>query len=287
MNEQIRDRMLQSTVIRTGVVTVVVLALIWFGLGRSAAEKVVTALAMPYGILWYLLTFLMILCVRTGRRLLTSTAAVVWLGYTLCGNGIVASLIAGNLESEFRTINPLEADAFDVVVVLGGGSSPAVNQRIQGNSSGDRLIVTAQLYHGGLAKRIICTGRNIATLTPGVPDPSEQSRDVLTRLGVPADCIELLGGRTTSEEMHELGRRFSSGSIRVGLVTSAWHLKRAMRLADRNGFHPHPLPADFLAGKSPFGVSRAEFLLSMIPQADAAHTIWKCTKEHLGMLIGR
>ncbi|MHB8902668.1 MAG: YdcF family protein, partial [Thermoguttaceae bacterium] len=32
---------------------------------------------------------------------------------------------------------------------------------------------------------------------------------------------------------------------RLGLVTSAWHMKRALRLARVNGLSLQPLPADF------------------------------------------
>ena len=48
----------------------------------------------------------------------------------------------------------------------------------------------------------------------------------------------------------------------VGLLTSAWHLRRAMMLAERYGVAVQPIPADFLSGPVPRDPSR------MIPTAD-------------------
>ena len=167
--------------------------------------------------------------------------------------------------------------------MLGGGGSTGPHDRHQG---GDRLVLAAQLYHAGLAKQLICTGKKIAELSGGGVDPAVVSNDVLTKLGVPEVAIEMFGGRTTAEEMASLGKRFSSGDDRVGVVTSAWHLRRAIRLANRNDFFPEPLPADFLSGPDA-EMTVGEILLSCCPSSSALHTTTKIGKEYLGALVGR
>ncbi len=117
------------------------------------------------------------------------------------------------------------------------------------------------------------------------PSPAEQSTEVLRRLGIPPEAIETLLGRNTAEEMISLGSRFADLSRRVGLLTSAWHLPRAMRLARRNGFEPHPLPSDFLL--EPFFFSPAKVLQDCIPNGLAFDRTARITKETLDRTVGR
>lgn len=262
------------------------LGVVWMLVGRSALEKIVTGLAMPCGVIWYMLSFSVFLAYRARQGKLTVCIGVTWLLYTMAGNGFLCTIFMNQIEADFQSIDPLQQEPFDVVVLLGGGASVGANVRQQGNSSGDRLILAAQLYHSGLAKKLICTGRRIKELSNVEFDPAEQSSLVLQGLGVPADVIELAGGRTTSEEMLGLGKRFQGADVRVGLVTSAWHLRRAMRLAKRNGFEPHPLPADFMTGPSePWTL--AEKLMAIVPNADCVVINSRIAKEYLGALIGR
>ncbi|MEQ9409918.1 MAG: YdcF family protein [Fuerstiella sp.] len=258
----------------------------WAILDRSAAEKIATALAMPCGILWYLLTCLVIVFATARQYKPTLLALVIWLCYTVCGNSYVVMQLAASLEAPFRDIHPLEQEPFDFVVVLGGGTSIGANQRQQGNGSGDRLILAAQTWHQGVAKKLICTGRRIESMNSSGFDPADQSTDVLVGLGVPPEAIEQVDGRTTSEEMLSLGKSFRNTTQRVGLITSAWHLPRALRLASRNEFYPQPLPADFMSGpRRPMTVG--ETIIAGIPQADTFAGITRMAKEHLGMLAGR
>ena len=254
--------------------------------GRAALEKTLTALAMPCGLIWYLLSFSVFLAVVSRQKLLAFVTIVAWLLYSALGNGYVSSWLGKTIEAPFTTISPLDEEPFDYVVLLGGGASTAVNLRHQGNSSGDRVILAAQLYHKGKAAAIVCTGVRIQALTNFDADPAETSRDVLIGLGVPAEAIEMVGGQTTSEEMKTLGERFSDANLRVGLVTSAWHLRRAIQLANRNGFHPEPLPADFMSGPEvPWTL--ATKINSCIPQADCFTWNTRIAREYLGSFVGR
>jgi uncharacterized SAM-binding protein YcdF (DUF218 family) len=64
-------------------------------------------------------------------------------------------------------------------------------------------------------------------------------------LGVAADRIVRLDDtRDTEDEALELARRL--GRQPFLLVTSAWHLPRAMALCEKAGANPVPAPADFM-----------------------------------------
>ncbi|MFN9720214.1 MAG: YdcF family protein [Planctomycetota bacterium] len=275
-----------------------VLTLVWIGLivviriaiDRDAAEKIATALFMPSGILWLFMMALLVQVWPWRRPEYQSSAGypvlLCFLTYTLGGSGYVSEALAHALERPYLRTNPLEEPPVDLVIVLGGGGGPGANGRLQGNTSGDRLILAAQLYHRHPATKFVCTGQRIASMDASGFDPAEVSRDILIRLGVPESSVETLGGRNTSEEMKALGERFRDGKIRVGLLTSAWHLPRAMRLAERNGLYPIPLPADFRSSlaESPTVAKRIE---CCIPNGGAFSGTWSFAKEYLGMLIGR
>ena len=263
------------------------LGTIWLSLGQMAAEKIATTVAMPVGILWLLLLFSASYAVAIRQRAAGVLLIVCWLLLSVSGSGLLADRLAVSLERAYLTIQPLEEKPFDVVVVLGGGGGLGANSRIQGNGSGDRMILAAQLYHQGLAKKLVCTGQRIESMDSSGVDPGEVSRTILKGLGVPENAIELEAGRNTSEEMQSLGKKFADGELRIGLVTSAWHLPRALRLAARNDFHPLPLPADFRSNPTNNPPTPGQLIESLVPTAGSLSLNAALLKEYLGMAVGR
>jgi len=285
-SESIKQPRVFRVLLRFGAVSIVALVVIWALLGRMVAEKIATAIILPCGILWYLLMCCVVLAVASRQRKVAIAMGLVWLMYTACGNGLVSWKLAHSLEADFVDTDPLQQEPFDFVIVLGGGGSQGANLRMQGYGSADRILLAAQLYHSGIASKLVCTGKRISQMGGEGPDPSDIAFDLLTGLGVPADAIERVGGRNTSEEMQTLRKRFEDSSPRVGLVTSAWHLPRALRLARRNGLNPTPLPADFMTGPNgPW--TTGQWIDSCVPQADNFVTAARVAKEYLAALVRR
>jgi len=111
---------------------------------------------------------------------------------------------------------------------------------------------------------------------------------ILEALGVPPQAIEQCGGANTSEELTHLAQLIKPGE-RAGLVTSAWHLPRALRLAGRHGLQLEPVPADF-QGPQPNAGQRPGFgatVLLCIPDAEALLFAARWEKEHMAELVGR
>lgn len=273
------------------LVSMLLLAAIWAGTDRDAAEKIGTALFMPSGFLWLMLIALTIQLwpfrKHPNRPAGGIPALLCLLGYSLAGNGYISDAMAVALESRYFGINPLNEPPTEVVIVLGGGGSEGANGRLQGNGSGDRMILAAQLYHRQPSTRFICTGQRIQSMNPSGVDPADTSRDILIRLGVPESSIEISGGKNTSEEMTNLGKRFGNSGTRIGLLTSAWHLPRATRLAKRNGLETIPLPSDFRSSPLDREPTLGKRIESVIPNGNAFGSTWSFAKEYVGMLIGR
>lgn len=259
---------------------------------RNAVEKIVTALLMPSGWLWILMLTLSLQLwmqkqTNTSGRTGAMAATVCWLLYSAAGNGFIADKISRSLEAKYLSIDPLKEEPVDVVIVLGGGCGLGANGRLQGNVSGDRMILAAQLYHQKITSKFICTGQRIATMNSSGVDPAEASRDVLLKLGVPETAIEISEGRNTAEEMLSLSRRFQNTQPRIGVLTSAWHLPRAMRLAERNGLHPIPIPADFRSAANVEAITTGQIVENMIPSGYNLAVTCASAKEYLGMFAGR
>ena len=274
--------------------TVIGVGLIVLGMtqDRNVVEKVGTALVMPSGVLWILLLTLSIqLWTQRNQNPAGHSGAVAatvcFALFSVAGNGFIANQMAAALEADYMTVDPMKETPLDVVIVLGGGGGLGANGRLQGNGSGDRLILAAQLYHQEIAGKFICTGQRIVSMNASGVDPAESSRDILLKLGVPDSAIEMAGGRNTSEEMQALGERFQDSKLRIGLLTSAWHLPRAMRLANRNRLTPIPLPAGFHTGANIEGLTTGQIVESMIPNGFALGATWSFAREYLGMLLGR
>ena len=136
-------------------------------------------------------------------------------------------------------------------------------------------------YHTGKTKKIICTG----SLIPGVDryglGQAEIAELILQSLDVDPEDIERVGGRTTAEEMKFLADKFEDDT-QIGLITSAWHLPRAERLANAAGFFPRPIASDF--GSPP---DMRPSIGDVLPSAQAAEAVSRVVKEWLAGAVGR
>lgn len=254
--------------------------------GKTITEKFVTALVLPCGIVWLMLLAASLLAFFLKCRPAGFVVLLTFFLYTALASGYVACVLVDSIEAPFREIRPLQQEPFDKVIVLGGGGGLGGNGRPQGNTSGDRLIVAASLYHQGITQKLICTGTKIKGLGDNQPGPAEVSTAVLTALGVPADAIEYAEGRTTSEELANLSKQFGESDLRLGIVTSAWHLSRALRLAEKHELTLHPLPSDFLGGPVR-PMSLEEKVKALIPEAHNLTATSHIIKEYLAMAVGR
>lgn len=251
--------------------------------GQTMLEKLLTTLAMPLGVVWMALLVMVYFCLINRQAWPAIIGFLCWVFVSLAGNSFVAQWSVGTLESPFFEVDPMEIEPLDVVVVLGGGTSTTLSGRPQVSESGDRIVQAARLWHAGQTKQIICTGVRSLGAGNGGLHPYEEATMILEDLGVAPQAILKLNGINTSEEMKNLKKWVEANSQepRVGLLTSAWHLGRAQRLAEANGLNVEPIPADFFS--QPFapgpGVVVPNYYNLMINSLVA--------KEYMARIVGR
>ncbi len=240
-------------------------------------EKILTALAMPVGLLWIFLFVLFLLVRRSKQKFMALIIFLVWIGLSFAGNDYGGAFITAQLERPYRDIEPLEEEPFDAVVVLGGGTSLTPSEKPQLAEAGDRIALGARLYHAGLTPLLVAAG---GTELEGAIDAAE----LWQQLNVPEEAIIKIGGRNTAAEMQELAEFIKEKDWtgkRLGLVTSAAHMSRALRLARDNDLSLLPLPADFKSTWPKFRPAR------LIPSGSGLYRTERATKELLARVVGR
>lgn len=220
------------------------------------------------------------------RARLGWTIAAVALGLlVVSGNHYVAYALVRPLETryapipELRTGEPLPAAlaACRYVVVLGGGN---------GHSAG--MAATSQLSLSALG-RIVEAVRLLRALPDAkllVSGPSDGRHTahavVLARaamsLGIAENRIVLIDQALDTEDEARLTRA-QVGDAPVALVTSAWHMTRAMALFRSAGLSPLPCPADFITHDSE-GRSFTQFLWG----SEQLHHTTLAVRERIGYL---
>jgi uncharacterized SAM-binding protein YcdF (DUF218 family) len=262
--------------------TVVALGLGLFALPEGLVlQKVLGRLLLPLGLVWTALVATSIWRLghrdRRGAGRAFSLAVLV----TVCGNQFLGECAMAWLEQPYRT-DPFSQGSFDVVVVLGGGTKEAPHPRYELHTSGDRVLLGARLYRAQLTPTLVTTGTAIEALSSSF-DGTVATTQLWRELGVHDAAIVALGEtRTTRQEAVELARAARAhGWRRIGLVTSAWHMRRAERLCRAAGVDVVPLAADHL------GVPVWHGLYSLVPVGYGAWLQQKAVWELLGAAIGR
>lgn len=229
--------------------------------GKPLAEKTLTTLVMPIGAFWLLLSGRLVQLLFRRPRTGVVPLLLVWSGLMVLGTRPVPRMLIRWIESSVRTYEPQRDGPLDLVVVLGGGTSQGY-WRPQTTGVGDRLVMAAEFYHQGLTKELITTGQVTEGVSDAAPDPSEQTHIIWTKLNIPPAVIRKIGGRNTYEEMQNLKQIWPElAGKRIGLLTSALHLPRAVRLSQAQGLEMTPIAADVRTAIDDWG------LLNFIPSA--------------------
>lgn len=263
-------------------IAVVVIGVSWAFYGRHFVEKIVTQLILPCGLVWVALFVLTYFSFLTQRKRVSFPVLAIFLFYWTTGCSYTGVKMVSSLEQRFDRIDLESVEPFDLLVVLGGGTRSNTDGQVWLGSSGDRVILAARFFHRGKADRLASTGRAYEWDAEQSISLAGSASRIWQDLGIPNESILHVDGRNTYEEMKNLRELLAEQSIdRVGLLTSAYHLPRAMRLARANGLDLIPVPADQQAH------SIEPMPLCLIPSRRGFRLTELVTKEYLAALVRR
>jgi uncharacterized SAM-binding protein YcdF (DUF218 family) len=138
---------------------------------------------------------------------------------------------------------------YDAIVVLGGGIAPAIPPERDFPSltdSADRIWAAARYYKQGVAPRIIVSGGGFLAANGPATTEAEAMRRFLVELGVPDSAILSEGNSdNTIENIRNV--RALVGDKPVALVTSGYHMPRALRIARTAKLNAAAFPVNFHA----------------------------------------
>lgn len=224
-------------------------------------------------------------CLLLVFGLLRRKRAACWAGLLIL---ILASLpaVAGMLIRTHEDVHPrieiVELSPADVVVVLGGflrQANGATVEHPEWSEGVDRFERGLDILAAGKAREIVFSRGHLSWLGESKRPEGELLAEIAVRRGVPAGRIVLTDTvGNTAGEAREVARLASErGWTRVVLVTTAWHLPRAVEQFERAGVSVVPFPCDWKADPE-----RPWTLLDFLPSADALAVSETAVREWYG-----
>jgi len=209
---------------------------------------------------------------RTGAGIaVTCLTLLLLLGVFPVGN-----LLFNALEGRFPPWDPARG-APDGIIVLGGTINPVLSLErgvpVVGEAA-DRVIAIARLARQFPVARIIFSGGN-GSLIPGGPAEADFVAPLLDDFGVPRGRVQLENRSRNTEENALFSKEIAQPKPgeRWLLVTSAWHMPRAVGCFRRVGFAVEAYPVDWHTKKH-VDFSLSPSLVMGLNSADTAAHEW-------------
>lgn len=242
--------------------------------------KSVYSFMLPPGLFVVLLLGVTIWLWRQSRRKSLALFGITILLY-LSMTPLIGDLLMGSLERQYDKPELIQGD---VIVVLGGGATsgtPDIDG--EGNlygSAANRLLTAVRLYREtGLP--ILFSGGQVFADSGNEANIAKRQ---LMGLGVPETDI-LTENRSLNTEQnatHTALLMKSKGLSHPILVTSAFHMPRAMIHFKNNGLMPLAYPTDYTVS-----LDRRLYLARFTPSPGAMNNTGTALKEYLGYLAAR
>lgn len=247
--------------------------------------KVATYLFGPLGIVILLLIVVLVLYRRPrtiGRVLLGAAILILW---ALSTQVVSQSLLRG-LENQVAGYSLESAPQEPAIVVLGGfmRAPSAVHKRGDFKDGVDRLLHGFRLYRAGKAPLIVISGGQVPMFGVGTETEAEAARSVLEEWGVPESAIlvETRSKNTVENGTFSRDLLASRGIHRVLLVTSAYHMPRAVAAFRKAGLEVSPSPTDYLTGWP-----EPDLVFRLLPETEALHDSADALREYAGLFVYR
>ena len=243
-------------------------------------SKLLPLLVLPLGLT---LGLLLLAGFSRWRWPLISAITVLWVFST----GVVSQWLWRGVERPWQRLSAPSVPTADAIVVLSGGrhAAPGPSRVVEWHDP-DRFLAGVELYRAGRAPRLLFTGGQNPFRKGLAPEGSLYLSEARA-LGIPADAMTSTGQvLNTAEEARAIRDLLPSGRRRVLLVTSAFHMRRAQRLFERQGMTARPFPVDFQV-RAAWGGAVALDPLMWLPSSRGLDQSSRALRELLGRVIYR
>jgi uncharacterized SAM-binding protein YcdF (DUF218 family) len=215
---------------------------------------------------------------QLGRRLMWGGVAALLIG----GLSPLGDLLIRPLEGRFPRAE-IDGAAITGIIVLGGAEDSRVAEGIEIaplNEAAERYTEAVALARRLPQARVVFTGGSGRLITTG-PQEADVAGRLFAALGVPKERLTLEAkSRDTYENALFTARLVNpKPGERWLLVTSAWHMPRAMGTFRQAGFAVEPWPVDY---RAPSGLAALR-LQSSIPEG--LRRIDFVVREYVGLAI--
>lgn len=238
------------------------------------------AFLLPPGIFIFAFILLAIKFYRKQRRVALYLIGAAVLLY-ISSISLTSDLLIRPLENKYQPPAQVEGD---VLVLLGSGATlDTPNLNANGHLSpiaANRLLTCVQLYHQYKLPIIVSGGQVYQT----TGNEALIARQILLDLGVPDQKIfvEKSSLNTTENARYVKELLHEHGFHRPVLITSAFHLPRAVRQFKKAGVDILPYPADYHTNIT-FRFSHRQ----LVPTSQALDDLSLALKEYLGLLAAK
>ena len=247
-------------------------------------SKLIPLLILPLG-------FCLILLILKSKfkRKLKFSNLVPLIILTLFSLGVVADYLWRLVEHPWQRIHASQAPNADAIVVLSGGMRHQVpgESNINEWNDPDRFIAGIKLFKSRKSSILIFTGGD-TPLNPLLENEGLTNKKEALLLGIPRSSLIVTDNvKNTAEEAREISKLLKNKfrNPKILLVTSAFHMKRAKKIFEREGLDVLPFPVDFKTKN----INRIQFNnpYDYFPNASSLEKSSRALRELLGRLIYR
>ena len=246
-------------------------------------SKLLPLIFSPLGII---LLLLVVFIIR--KRIKFIYLALIFL--FIFSNGVLSESLWKFLEYPWKRLDYSDLSPADGIVVLSGGRHlpPGKTEIIEWGDP-DRFIAGVELYRANKSNKLIFTG-GVNPFNANLPPEGNIYINEAILMGIPReDLLTTYPVYNTFEEAQEIKRllveEINSNQKRIILVTSAFHMKRAKKVFEREGIKVSPYPVDFRTNRNFFSSLRNP--LKWIPSASSLNKSSMAIREIIGRIVYR
>ncbi len=241
-------------------------------------SKLIPLFLLPLGLT---LVFSIIYAIK--KRLSILLVPAIFLSFF--GNGITSELLWKYIESPWERLSVKEMPNAKAIVVLSQRRHlpPGKTKIIEWWHDPDRFMSGLMLLRAKKAEKIIFTGGSSPYLSELPPEGIVYKKEAISFGIEPKKIITTKTVTNTLEESKAVKSILGKNST-ILLVTSAFHMKRAKRLFEKQSINVIPYPVDFKSSKY-FGKQKLLNPYNMFPNASSLYLSSKAIREIIGRIL--